>query len=52
MNFVNHELIDLVNGKLHLDQMISKHIKLADVNTALHALKSGEEARHVIMFDQ
>jgi S-(hydroxymethyl)glutathione dehydrogenase/alcohol dehydrogenase len=41
-----------LNGKLHLDQMISKHIKLADVNTALHALKSGEEARHVIMFDQ
>lgn len=40
-----------LNGKLHLDQMISKHIKLADVNDALNALKTGEEARHVIMFD-
>jgi len=41
-----------LSGKLHLDQMISKHIKLADVNEALNALKTGEEARHVIMFDQ
>ena len=41
-----------LNGKLHLDQMISKHIKLSEVNEALNALKTGEEARHVIMFDQ
>ena len=41
-----------LNGKLHLDQMISRHIKLSDVNDALAALKTGEEARHVIMFDQ
>ncbi|MFT4676565.1 MAG: S-(hydroxymethyl)glutathione dehydrogenase/alcohol dehydrogenase [Patiriisocius sp.] len=41
-----------LDGKLHLDQMISKHIKLADVNDALQALKSGQEARHIIMFDQ
>ncbi|MBT4491942.1 MAG: Zn-dependent alcohol dehydrogenase [Gammaproteobacteria bacterium] len=41
-----------LNGKLHLDQMISKHIKLSDVNEALDALKTGQEARHVIMFDQ
>jgi S-(hydroxymethyl)glutathione dehydrogenase/alcohol dehydrogenase len=40
-----------LDGKLHLDQMISKHIKLADVNDALEALKSGQEARHIIMFD-
>jgi S-(hydroxymethyl)glutathione dehydrogenase/alcohol dehydrogenase len=39
-------------GKLHLDEMISKHIKLADINLALEALKTGQEARHVIMFDQ
>ena len=39
-------------GKLHLDEMISKHIKLGDVNDALAALKTGEDARHVIMFDQ
>jgi len=31
--------------------MISKHIKLHDVNDALNALKTGEEARHIIMFD-
>ena len=41
-----------LNGKLHLDQMISKHITLNDVNDALDALKTGQEARHVIMFDQ
>lgn len=39
-------------GKLHLDQMISRHIKLTDVNDALYALKTGQEARHIIMFDQ
>ena len=41
-----------LNGKLHLDQMISKHIKLAEVNDALDALKGGQEARHIIIFDQ
>ena len=41
-----------LSGKLHLDQMISKHIKLEDVNDALQALKTGQEARNVIMFDQ
>jgi len=40
-----------LSGKLHLDEMISKHIKLEEVNDALEALKSGQEARHVIMFD-
>ena len=39
-------------GKLHLDQMISKHIALGDINEAFAALKTGQEARHVIMFDQ
>ncbi len=39
-------------GKLHLDEMIAKHIKLSEVNDALEALKSGQEARHIIMFDQ
>lgn len=41
-----------LSGKLHLDEMISKRIKLSEVNEALEALKSGEEARHIIMFDQ
>ena len=40
-----------LSGKLHLDEMISKHIKLEDVNDALDALKTGQEARHIIMFD-
>ena len=40
-----------LNGKLHLDKMISKHIKLHDVYDALNSLKTGEEARHIIMFD-
>jgi S-(hydroxymethyl)glutathione dehydrogenase/alcohol dehydrogenase len=40
-----------LDGKLHLDQMISKHIKLNEINEALTALKSGQEARHIIMFD-
>jgi S-(hydroxymethyl)glutathione dehydrogenase/alcohol dehydrogenase len=40
-----------LDGKLHLDQMISKHIKLSEVNEALDALKTGQEARHIIMFD-
>lgn len=40
-----------LDGKLHLDQMISKHIKLSEVNDALNALKTGQEARHIIMFD-
>ena len=40
-----------LDGRLHLDQMISKHIKLTAVNEALDALKTGQEARHIIMFD-
>ena len=38
-------------GKLHLDDMISGRIKLADVNDAMNALYKGEVARSVIMFD-
>lgn len=40
-----------LSGRLHLDEMISKRIKLEDVNEALDALKSGQEARHIIMMD-
>ena len=40
-----------LQGKLHLDQMISNRIKLEDVNDGLEALKKGEVARSVIMFD-
>ena len=37
--------------RLNLDDMISRRIKLEQVNEAFHAMKSGEVARSVIMFD-
>lgn len=40
-----------LQGKLHLDDMISSHIKLEDVNDAMAQLETGEIARNVIMFD-
>lgn len=40
-----------LQGKLHLDDMVSGHIKLADVNDAFKQLETGEIARNVIMFD-
>jgi S-(hydroxymethyl)glutathione dehydrogenase/alcohol dehydrogenase len=38
-------------GKLKLDDMISRRIKLEDVNEAFEELKRGEIARSVIVFD-
>ncbi|MET0336563.1 MAG: Zn-dependent alcohol dehydrogenase [Caulobacter sp.] len=38
-------------GKLNLDDLISKRIKLEDVNDAFEELKRGELARSVIVFD-
>ncbi|MFW6094196.1 MAG: Zn-dependent alcohol dehydrogenase [Pseudomonadota bacterium] len=40
-----------LQGRLHLDDMISRRIRLEDVNEGMEALKSGEVARSVIMFD-
>ena len=40
-----------LQGRLHLDEMISKRIGLGDVTDALLALNTGEMARSVIMFD-
>lgn len=40
-----------LSGKLHLDEVIARRIKLSDINDAMEALKSGQEARHVIMMD-
>ncbi len=40
-----------MQGRLHLDELISGHIQLKDVNEALLALETGEVARNVIMFD-
>lgn len=44
--------VDLyMQGKLHLDDMISGHIRLEDINDAMKQLESGEIARNVILFD-
>ena len=40
-----------LQGRLHLDEMISRRIGLADVTDALLALDTGEVARSVITFD-
>ncbi len=40
-----------LQGRLHLDDLISRRIKLEDVNEGLEALETGEVARSVIMFD-
>jgi len=40
-----------LQGRLHLDDLISRRIKLEDVNDGLAALETGEVARSVIMFD-
>ena len=40
-----------LQGKLHLDDLISNRIALTDINEGMEALKSGEIARSVIMFD-
>ena len=45
--FVDFYLAD----KLHLDDMISGHIALEDVNEGFSALETGEVARNIIMFD-
>ncbi|MDX1384103.1 MAG: Zn-dependent alcohol dehydrogenase [Thermoanaerobaculia bacterium] len=38
-------------GKLRLDDLLSAHVGLGDVNEALQNLKTGEVARQVILFD-
>ena len=38
-------------GRLKLDNLVAKHIKLDQVNDALDELKTGEVARSVILFD-
>ena len=40
-----------LQGKLHLDDMISNRIALSDINGGMAALETGEIARSVIMFD-
>ena len=38
-------------GELRLDEMVTKHCALEDVNEAFRAMKAGEVARTVIMFE-
>jgi S-(hydroxymethyl)glutathione dehydrogenase/alcohol dehydrogenase len=40
-----------LDGRLHLDEMISSRIPLEDVNAAFERMKKGEVARQVIVFD-
>jgi len=40
-----------LQGKLHLDDLVSSHIKLEDLNDAMAQLETGEIARNVIVFD-
>jgi S-(hydroxymethyl)glutathione dehydrogenase/alcohol dehydrogenase len=45
-------LVDMyMAGKLKLDEMISRRIKLEDVNDAFTEMKTGQIARSVIVFD-
>ena len=38
-------------GRLKLDEMITRRLRLEDVNEALRAMKAGEVSRSVLMFD-
>jgi S-(hydroxymethyl)glutathione dehydrogenase/alcohol dehydrogenase len=40
-----------MQGRLKLDEMITRRLKLEDVNEAFRAMKAGEVARSVLMFD-
>jgi len=54
----NHFRVDMprfvefyLEGKLHLDDMVSERIKLEGINEAFDEMKLGEVARSVIIFD-
>jgi S-(hydroxymethyl)glutathione dehydrogenase/alcohol dehydrogenase len=40
-----------LQGRLHLDDLVSSRISLSDINEGMAALETGEVARSVIMFD-
>ena len=40
-----------MQGRLHLDELISRRIRLEQVNEALEELTTGQLARSVIQFD-
>jgi S-(hydroxymethyl)glutathione dehydrogenase / alcohol dehydrogenase len=39
-----------LDGKLFLDELITRRIKLNEINTGFAALKAGEAIRSVVMF--
>ena len=41
-----------MQGRLKLDEMITRRMRLEDVNEAFRAMKAGEVARSVLMFDE
>ena len=54
----NHFRVDMpryvefyLQGRLHLDQLISQRIKLEQINDAMDVLETGDIARSVIVFD-
>ena len=40
-----------LDGRLKLDEMVSKHIHLEDINDGFQEMKAGKVARSVITFD-
>jgi S-(hydroxymethyl)glutathione dehydrogenase/alcohol dehydrogenase len=40
-----------MQGRLHLDQMVSQRITLEQINEGFDALRKGELARSVIVFE-
>jgi S-(hydroxymethyl)glutathione dehydrogenase/alcohol dehydrogenase len=45
-------LVDFyLQGRLKLDELVADRIRLEDVNAAFAAMKTGEAARSVIVFD-
>jgi len=55
----NHFRVDMprladfyLAGKLHLDEMVSKRIRLEQINEAFEDMEAGTVARSVILFDE
>ena len=44
------DALTVVSGRLKLDELVSRRIKLDDVNDAFTAMEKGEVARSVIVY--
>jgi S-(hydroxymethyl)glutathione dehydrogenase/alcohol dehydrogenase len=40
-----------LDGTLHLDELVSRHLSLDEINDGFAALKRGDVVRAVVMFD-